>query len=88
MRRPVVAILATFAAVVFCLAAIFFTGTPRNVTHFDVYELQVKDRDLLTPEQQRLLVRNGRVDVWIDGNLVTFHNDEGMRPYLNEGGVR
>ncbi len=82
------AILATFAAIALCLAALIFTGTPHNVTHFDVYELQVKDRDLLTPEQQRLLVSNGSVDVWIGGTLVTFHNDEEMRPYLNEGGVR
>lgn len=59
------------------------------VSH-DTYEepLEVQDRDLLTPEQQRLLVRNGEVDVWVGDRYETLYNNEDNRIYLNEGGVR
>lgn len=59
------------------------------VSH-DRYEepLKVQDRDLLTPEQQRELVRDGQVDVWVGNGYVTLFNDEDNRIYLNEGGVR
>lgn len=71
--------------IVCALLSLGFVAVTKNT-----YEepLEVQDRDLLTPEQQRILVREGEVDVWVGDRYETIYNDEDNRIYLNEGGVR
>ena len=88
MRRPDLAILTTIATIAVFLIALCIFGQPVDAERIDVYGMHVRDRSLLTPEQQRVLVREGEVTVRINGEYVTFRNDESMRPYLNEGGIR
>lgn len=54
----------------------------------DVSGFPKRDNDFLTAEEQRLLVRNGEVTVFVNGVPVTVKNNEGSRIYLTEGGVR
>lgn len=72
------------------LVVLGFLAMGLLATSDDMYDepLEVRDRDLLTPEQQRLLVRNGEVDVWVGDRYVTLYNEEDIRIYLNEGGIR
>lgn len=88
MRRPIAAILVTIAATAALIATLCLFGDAHETRRIDVYKLDVRDVSLLTPEQQRVLVRNGEVTVSINGVEVTLHNDESIRPYLNEGGIR
>lgn len=60
---------------------------PGHVGRYDYMGMVARDRDLLTAEQQRVLVREGHVTVTLAGREYTFYNNEEMRPYLNEGGA-
>lgn len=79
------AILIVVPLVTLCILSIGILATSD-----ELYEepLQVRDRDLLTAEQQRQLVRNGEVDVWVGDKYVTLYNDQDNKVYLNEGGAR
>lgn len=72
------------ASVAVCL---FYTQT-HNEGRFDYVSMIARDKDLLTAEQQRELVRNGQVTVTLAGREYTFYNNQEMKPYLNEGGAR
>lgn len=84
--RLFAALLATFlfiATAALCLA----WQQPDQAGRFDYVPMVARDKDLLTSEQQRQLVRDGHVTVMLAGQEHTFYNNEDMRPYLNEGGA-
>lgn len=88
MKRAAVVIALCYALFVGLVLAIVASGSSYAYKAPSEQPLQVHDKYLLTPEQQRILVRDGEVSVVIHGVEYTFHNDESMRPYLNEGGIR